>query len=359
MKRRDPFHHPSVDLLRELLAIPSPPGREDRMAAFVAEKIRSLGFDAERDPAGNLLVRIHADAPGAPVMLAAHMDEIALVVARIEDDGRLRVVRSGGMTPHKLGERAVDILGDVEIIPGIVSSGSGHRSADAAPPTWADYWITTGLSAARLREKGVHPGSAIVPAREARGPVFLGETENPLVAAWTFDDRMGVLALLRLLENLQARPLEHARSLILAFTVHEEGGAHGAKFLTHRERPDTLVAVDGCPLAAGSGLKMDRRPAVWAKDAKANYSHCLILELEAAARSAGVELQRVVLENAYSDASAAYDCGGVGRFATIGHVRENSHGFEIASLGVLDSLPAVLEAFVRQLESSAPVAAIR
>lgn len=340
--------HPSLALLTELLAIPSPPGREEHMAAFLQNKIREIGFETERDPAGNLLVRITSDAPGRPVILAAHMDEIALVVSRIEDDGRLRVVKSGGMMPHKLGERAMDILGDQEIVSGIVSSGAGHGAAGAL--TWADYWVVTGLSAARLREKGIHPGAALVPAREGRGPILLGEPENPLVAAWTFDDRMGVLALLRLLEKLKKRPVQSARPLMVAFTVHEEGGAHGAKALTHRERPDVFIAVDGCPLIAGSGLKADNRPAVWAKDAKANYSRSLLMELEAAAHSVGIELQRAVLENAYSDASAAYDCGGVATFATIGHVRENSHGFEIASLGVCDTVPAVLEAFVRRIE---------
>jgi len=344
-----PASHPGLALLKELLAIPSPPGREERMAAFLREKIRGIGFEPESDPAGNLLVRVNPAAQGSPVLLAAHMDEIALVVSRIEDDGRLRVVRSGGMKPHKLGERVVDILGDREIVPGIVSSGAGHVATTEPAPTWADYWITTGLSAAKLREKGVHPGAAIVPAREGRGPVLLGEPENPLVAAWTFDDRLGVVALLRLLESLKGRAYEGEQPLLVAFTVHEEGGAHGAKTLTHRERPSAFVAVDGCPLVAGSGLVVDHRPAIWAKDIKANYSHSLILEIAAAADSVGVELQRVVLENAYSDASASYDCGGVPRFATLGHVRENSHGFEVASLGVFDSLPLVLEAFVRRL----------
>ena len=147
---------------------------------------------------------------------------------------------------------------------------------------------------------------------------------------------------------MKEQPFQGTSPLIVAFTVHEEGGAHGAKVLTHREKPGIFVAVDGCPMSAISGLKVDNRPAVWVKDAKANYSHMVVMALEAAALAAGTELQRVVVENAYSDASAAYDCGGTARFATIGHVRENSHGFEIASLGVCDTLPAVLDEFVRQ-----------
>ena len=318
------------------------------MARFLREKIREIGWITEDDPAGNLLVRINPGSAGQPIMLAAHMDEIALVVSRIEDDGRLRVVKSGGMALHKLGERAVDILGDAEIVPGIVSTGAGHIPQGTGATGWGDCWITTGLTAARLREKGVHPGAAVVPAREGRGPVLLGEPEDLLVAAWTFDDRLGVLALLRLLEKLKLNPLPPSRPVLIAFTVHEEGGAHGAKGLAHRERPGIFVAVDGCPATAGSGLKTDSRPAIWTKDMKANYSHDVILEFASAARGLDIELQRAVLENAYSDASAAYDCGAVTKFATIGHVRENSHGFEITRLGAATRLPAVLEAFVRR-----------
>ena len=50
-------------------------------------------------------------------------------------------------------------------------------------------------------------GSTAVPARAGRGPVVLGEGADPLVGAWTFDDRGGVLALLRLLKQIKAEKI--------------------------------------------------------------------------------------------------------------------------------------------------------
>ena len=174
------------------------------------------------------------------------MDEIGMVVTGIEDDGALTVDRSGGLYPCKLGEGPVDIVGDGDVVPGVLSMGSMHRP-DAATRhiTWADVRILTGLSPAQLKAAGVRIGSSAVPARSRRGPVLFGDESDPLVAAWTFDDRMGVVTLLRLLELMKVEDFALARATLICFTVHEEGGCHGAKALPQRERPEVFIAVDG------------------------------------------------------------------------------------------------------------------
>ncbi|HVF09433.1 MAG TPA: M20/M25/M40 family metallo-hydrolase, partial [Abditibacteriaceae bacterium] len=181
--------------------------------------------------------------------------------------------------------------------------------------------------------------------------IVFGAPDDPLVAAWTFDDRMGVVTQLRLLEALQQRGITPVRPTMIAFTVHEEGGCHGAKVLAHRERPEVFIAVDGCPMSPGSGLVLDGRPATWSKDAKAHLDQRLVRDFCRAAREAGTELQIVVLGGrAYSDASAVYDCGAAPRVGIIGHVRENSHGFEVARLAVFDNLLATLIRFIETWE---------
>ena len=200
-----------------------------------------------------------------------------------------------------------------------------------------------------LAQAGVRVGSSAVPAAEGRGPVVLDGAEDPLVAAWTFDDRAGVATLLRLLEAIGQEGVTPGRPLLVAFTVHEEGGCHGAKVLCQRERPEIFVAVDGCPVVPGSALKLDGRPGVWSKDVKVNFDQRLVADLCRAAREAGTELQVAVFEAAYSDASAVYDVGAAPRVATVGQVRENSHGYEVARLSVFDNLLRTLVEFVRGL----------
>jgi len=342
--------HPAVTLLTELLAISSPGGREQNMAAMIVRKVKALDFAVEIDPAGNVVVRIGRPEKRKPlVMLAAHMDEIALVVTRIEPDGRLRVVPSGGLLPHKIGERPLDIIGDGAPVTGVLTVGlSGHSGTPDRAITWDDCHILTGLTPVELAKAGVRPGSTAVPSRAQRGPILLGPPANPLLAAWTFDDRMGCVMLLRLLETMRRQKITPPFPLIVAFTVHEEGGCYGAKVLAHRERPEVFIAVDGCPVTPEAPLVLDGRPGIWSKDKIGHYDQRLVRDLCRMAREAGTELQPAVYKNAASDASMVFEVGGAPRIGFIGHVRENSHGFEVARLAVFDNVLKTLLVFVRK-----------
>ncbi|MGC8781588.1 MAG: M20/M25/M40 family metallo-hydrolase [Anaerolineae bacterium] len=331
--------YPVLALFAELLAVPSPSSREEAVAGVIRAKLQAYGYQPETDPAGNVLVRLAGRNPDGPLTcFAAHMDEIGMVITGIGDDGTLAVDRSGGLYPWKMGERPITILGDFAAVTGILCMGSAHGAASDKAVTWADMRVVTGLSPAELARAGVRPGVVAVPTREGRGPVVFGDPADPLVAAWTFDDRMGVVALLRMLEVLARDGLRPKHPTIVGFTVHEEGGCHGAKFLAQRERPDIFIAIDGCPIPPGAPLKLDGRPGIWTMDRGGHYDQRLVRDLCAAAQQAGTGLQPVVYPHAFSDAGAVYGAGAAGRVGCFGHVRENSHGYEIARLAVFDNV---------------------
>ena len=77
------------------------------------------------------------------------------------------------------------------------------------------------------------------------------------------------------------------------------------------------------------------------------YDQALIRGFSKAALQAGTELQPVVLNNAASDASLVSYALGVPRIGCIGHVRENSHGYEVARLSVFEHLLNTLVAFLK------------
>jgi putative aminopeptidase FrvX len=341
--------HPAVTLLTELLQAPAPSGWEGEMAAVIRRQLDEMGYGYEVDLAGNVLVRLDGRDPAAPLAIfASHMDEIGFVVTRIEPDGRLRVGRSGGLLPWKLGESPVQILGDQETITGILSMGSTHGGNQAEKGiTWGDVHILTGLSPAQLQAKGVRVGSAGVPLADGRGPYLFGDPADPLLAAWTLDDRAGVMTLLRLLGRLQAEGVRPQQPTIIAFVTSEEIGGHGAKHLARQTQPALFVAVDGAPIPAGVPLQLDGRPAIWSKDRLATYDQALLQQFCRAALAAGTELQTAVYDGAASDASLLAYAGLAPRIACIGHVRENSHGYEVARLSVFDNLLKTLLQFMR------------
>lgn len=74
------------------------------------------GGETWGDPAGNVIGLIKGARPGTKtnqsIRIMAHLDEIAMLVKRIESDGTLRVVALGGVNPINFGVCPVDILGD-------------------------------------------------------------------------------------------------------------------------------------------------------------------------------------------------------------------------------------------------------
>ena len=340
--------HPALELFAELL-VPSLSGSEGKLAAVIQKKLAELGYDPIFDHSGNILVHLTGKDTQAPLFVfAAHMDEIGMVVTRIEMDGRLRVTCSGGLYPWKLGEGAVDIFGDETTIQGVLSMGSTHGqdAEKKAAVTWDDVHILTGLTPQELQVEGVRPGSPVLPVWARRGPVVFGPKNDLLAAAWTFDDRMGCVTLIRLLESIKESGIQPHHPTIIAFTTQEEIGGHGAKYLARTINPEVFVAVDGSPILPKSPLVLDGRPGIWAKDRLAQYDQDLMRAFSKAALEAGTTLQPVVFNDNASDASLASYALGIPKIVCIGHVRENSHGYEVARLSVFDNLLNTLTAFL-------------
>ena len=343
--------HEGLKLFSELLDIPSPSGHEDQMAAYLMSKFQSMGLQPELDASGNVIVRLAGQSPERPtVCYAAHMDEIGMTVTQIHPDGSLRVERLGGLIPWKIGETPVTIVGDTGEITGMLSLGSGHsRTVVDAGPSWGSARIITGLTLKALADRGIRIGAAVVQIREVRGPFVFGDEAFPWVGAWTFDNRLAIVACLQALEELRNQDIEPSSPLTIAFTVEEEIGGLGAKALAQRERPEVFIAVDGSPLVPECPVALDGRPGIRSRDRVATYDQELLREICRISSAAGVELQPVVYSGAASDASMVYSIGASPRVACLGYVRESSHGFEVAPLSAFDTLTTTLAALFSQL----------
>jgi [amino group carrier protein]-lysine/ornithine hydrolase len=78
----------AVDLLQELLTIPSPSGSEGRLAGFLARAMGQLGLDARIDEAGNVIGQTGTGA-GPSVLLLGHMDTVDRPLPVRRDGDRL------------------------------------------------------------------------------------------------------------------------------------------------------------------------------------------------------------------------------------------------------------------------------
>jgi putative aminopeptidase FrvX len=342
----------ALELLRELTAIPGPPGQEGAVRDALVRHVDSLGHSHSTDAKGNLLVRIGSGKP--KVVVTAHMDEIAMIVRRVEYDGRLAVGPLGGMFPWKLGEGPVQILATRGNLDGLLSLGSIHtddsdsnvRRAESEGVTWEMARILTGLSRAEVLAAGVRPGTRVV-VHQSRRNLFMLEN---LVGGYFLDDRADLVSWLLALMELKGSQVD----AVFAATVSEEVGGEGALYLLHDLRPDICVALELGPKVDDAPIELNDQPTVWASDSYSTMSAAdgdLLAELGAELK---LKLQFQALSRGGSDASCAASHGLCARPITLGIPMENSHGFEVIHPDAMGNLASLTSSLVRRLASFSP-----
>lgn len=327
-----------------LTELHSPSGVEQAVDELLGERLAGAG-ELRTDAAGNVVLRI-AGGGGPAVAVAAHKDEIAAMVKRVEADGRLALHRSGGSFPWVWGEGPVDVLGDLRTLPGVMSFGSRHVSEETPrraqqttePLHWKDAWVETKLSAADLGAAGVRPGSRVVPSAARKRPVRLG-AEGEYVAGHALDDKAAVAGLIELAGRLRRPRMD----VELVFTAREEIGCHGALHYAAHADVEALVALEVSPVAEEYGYLQGADPVLVVADSSGPLHDGLGGELLEAARAAGVTLRPALALGFGSDASRALSSGLIARTACLAFATDNTHGFEIAHLDAIEACVTVLE----------------
>jgi len=328
---------------------PGPPGQEDAVRDLMASYIADLGVEAGVDAKGNLLAYVGDPNITPRIVVTAHMDEIAMMVHRINDDGTLAIGSLGGLYPWKCGEGPVEVLLRDQKIPGILSFGSIHTNDPSSRAQrarehaleWDSAEVFTGLTAADLRRCGVRPGSRVV----------LGPTRRQLIHFEDFvsgpflDDRADLVAMLLVIEAVRDRGVD----VLFAATVSEEVGGEGALYLMQNIRPEICIALELGPITTDAPAKLTSTPTVWVTD---SYSSTLPADLDLLAsvgHRLGMELQFQAFSRGGSDASCAAHHGVCARPITLGLPIENSHGFEIMHEDAITDLARLTEALLLRI----------
>src|SRR6478736_1964545 len=103
----DPLKGRLRTLVTELMLIPGLSGHEGRVRRYLAAQLKSLGIDSRTDRLGNLIATLEGDRSDPSVMLFAHMDQLGLIVRKIEANGLIRVERLGGVPEKALPSQSV------------------------------------------------------------------------------------------------------------------------------------------------------------------------------------------------------------------------------------------------------------
>ncbi len=280
-------------LLKTLTESFGPSGYEDAVRKVILKEVKPLADEVRVDALGNLIVRKKPSA-GAKnpkkIMLAAHMDEIGIIVSHIDKKGFVRFTNIGGtFGRYTLGARVRFLDGTSGVV--------GYDRLEQV-----DNWLP-------INKMYIDVGAS---SRE-NCPVKVGDVaafERPFIemgdrlVAKSMDDRTGVVVLIETLRAIKSTP----NDLYFVFTTQEEVGSRGAGAAAFGITPDIGIAVDVTPTGdTPSSLKMmmelGKGPCVKFRDIGMISDPRVVGWMIQAAEKAKIPYQREVLLVGSTDGS--------------------------------------------------------
>jgi putative aminopeptidase FrvX len=229
-------------LLKTLTETFGPSGHEDAVRKVILKEVKPLADEVRVDTLGNVIARkrpLKAAKNAKKIMLAAHMDEIGVIVSHIDKKGFVRFTNIGGtFGRYTLGARVRFLNG----VTGVV----GYDRLELVDTILPINKMYIDVGATGREDCPVKVGDV---AGFERSYIEMGDR----LVAKSLDDRAGVTVLIETLRALKST----ANDVYFVFTTQEEVGVRGAGPAAFGVDPDIGIAVDVTPTGdTPSSLKM-------------------------------------------------------------------------------------------------------
>ena len=223
------------ELLKKLSNAHGVSGSEGSVYDIIKRELKSSVDEIKEDTMGNLIA-IKSGGKFS-VMLAAHMDEIGLMVKYIDDKGFIRFVTLGGWFAPTLYNQRVIFHGSKGQVYGVIGGKPPHMmDEDERKKVMKtdDMFVDVGAkNPADVSELGIAVGTPVTIDRE------FTELANGRVTGKAFDNRAGVAMLIKAVKSMKSPHTVYA-----VFTVQEEVGLKGARTSSYTLDPDCAIATD-------------------------------------------------------------------------------------------------------------------
>lgn len=225
--------------LGQLIDVPGVSGYEDEVSKTIMEAFKPYCDEVCRDSFYNVYgKKIGGNkGKGPKIMLAAHLDEIGLMVKDIDERGFISFTNIGGVDQRILLSQEVYIYGKEKLF-GVIGAKPPHLQGKGeikkAVPM-KDMAIDVGLPRERVREL-VSVGDLIT----FKSPLVDLNGDN--VCGKSLDDRTGVVMMYETMKELEK--LVFSGEIYFVATAQEEVGTRGAIISTYSVNPDIGIAID-------------------------------------------------------------------------------------------------------------------
>lgn len=254
-------------------------GREGPVRELLTTFIKPHADEVFIDKLENLIATKKGKKSKPKIMLAAHMDEVGLMVKTISKEGFLQFAKMGGVDDRILLAQKVIVHTSKGDLVGIIGSKPPHiqkKEERNKVVTYDNLFIDIGAENLKIAKKmGVKIGDPV------SFSVKYEKISNNVVTGKAFDDRAGCVVMIEALKELKSTDC----NVYAVGTVQEEVGLRGATTAAFGIAPDFGIALD--VTVAGdvpgvknfeSSIKMGKGPALTVTDAGL-ISHPKILSL--------------------------------------------------------------------------------
>ena len=226
-------------------------GAEGAVAKIIRDEIAPYVDEIRTDRMGNLIAVKKGD--DFKIMLAAHMDEIGLMVQYIDEKGFIRFVGVGGWYNPVLVSQRVILHGEKGDIPGVLGMKPPHVMEEAdrkKPIELANLFIDVGAhSAEEVEAMGITVGTTVTIERDYQ------PLAGTVVTGKALDNRVGCAMLIGALKEMESK-----HTIYAVFTVQEEVGLKGAKTAAFSLNPDVAIATDVTIPGDSPGIERRKAP---------------------------------------------------------------------------------------------------
>lgn len=333
-----------LDTFQSLLAIDSTTGQFREIQDWTVREIERLGYMPVVTHKGGVL----ADLGGAgdPLVVTAHLDDIGLMVRKINADGTLNVCSVGGLYPvYCVTENVRVYTGEGEVYTGTVcrTPNSVHVTEEEIRTTIGDFRKNICVvldmpvhTAEETRALGIETGDMI--ALEPRFTMSNGYIKSRFV-----DDKACAAVLLNVMKTLRENRITPPRKVLAYFSCYEEIG-HGTSWLPEGVRD--ILSLDIAPTGPDQNSE-EHLVSIFAKDSRFPYHYEMAAELRNTARKAGISYVMDVFTPHYgTDGDVSINAGYDIRHGAIGPGTANSHGYERTHIDGLKNTYALTMAYM-------------
>jgi len=274
-------------LLKELTDLMGASGDEKEVREKIKEIVKPYVDELYVDKMGNLIACKKGKKEKPKVMLAAHMDEVALMVKSINEDGTLSFSPVGGVDNRILVSKTVKV--GEKRVNGVIGAKPIHlqkREEQQKPLDFDALYIDIGATSKEEALKHVSVGDYVYFDANFE---LLG---NGYVKSKALDDRIGCNVLIEILKR------DYEYPVCAAFTVQEEVGLRGAGVAAYNIEPDFAIVVEGTVAADVSdsephlvSTELGKGPAISLMDRTTLYDKKIINKIVKIAEENGVPYQ--------------------------------------------------------------------